>query len=89
MKPPSVEITYRRGRPVAAYISWASSATAKCHATKEAAPGMIVDFARNGRPIGLELAVPRAATLAGVNRVLRSVGAPPLRPSDFSPLRVA
>jgi hypothetical protein len=48
-----------------------------------------VDYARNGRAIGLEVAVPRTATLAAVNRVLRAVGANPLRRVDFAPLRVA
>jgi len=89
MTHPSIEITYRSGRAVAAYILLGERSTARCHATREAAPGLIVDYARNGRAIGLEVAVPRTATLAAVNRVLRAVGANPLRRVDFAPLRVA
>lgn len=89
MKRPSIEITYRGGRIVAAYIAIADAAAGRCIASREMAPGVIVDFARGERAIGLEIALPKSVTLAGVNRVLRAVGAEPLRRSDFGPLRVA
>ena len=89
MSAPSIEVTYRRGRAIDAYVSYGNGAPRKCHSTLEAAPGLIVDFARDGKPIGLELVSPGTSTLAAVNRVLRAVGLPPLRRADFAPLRVA
>jgi hypothetical protein len=89
MSRPSIEITYRAGKMIAAYISLGGASSARCSSTREMAPGMVIDFARDGRAIGLELALPKSATLVGVNRVLRSVGAAPLRRTDFAPLRVA
>lgn len=89
MTTPSIEVTYRRGRAIAAYVSFGSGRSAKCHATREAAPGLIVDFSRDGKAIGLELVSPRTSTLPAVNKVLRSVGLPPLRRTDFAPLCVA
>lgn len=89
MMTPSIEVTYRRGRAVAAYVSFERGTPVKCHSTREAAPGFVVDYARNGQAIGLELVSPQSSTLAAVNRVLRAVGLPALRRSDFAPLRVA
>ena len=89
MSTPSIEITYRRGRSVAAYVSFDGGSAARSHSTREAAPGLVVDFARNGKAIGLELVAPRTVTLAAVNKVLKAVGLPALRRTDFAPLRVA
>ena len=86
---PSIEVTYRSGHAIAAYIQLDERSRAACRSTREAAPGLVVDFAGNGRAIGLEVVSPRTATLAAVNRVLRAVGATPLRRIDFAPLRVA
>ena len=88
MTVPSLQVTYRRGRAIAAYISLGARVR-KCHSTQEASPGIIVDYGRDGRAIGVELASPATASLAAVNRVLRAVGVPALRRSDFAPLRVA
>jgi hypothetical protein len=89
MKTPSIEVTYRRGRAIAAYVSFGLGRSAKCHETREAAPGLIVDFARNGKALGLEMVSPQTCTLPAVNKVLKSVGLPPLRRADFAPLCVA
>lgn len=89
MKTPSIEVTYRRGKAVAAYIVLGGGSRARVQRTCEEAPGLIVDYARGGQPIGLELSTPRTTTLAAVNRVLRSIGVEPLRRVDFDPLRVA
>jgi hypothetical protein len=50
---------------------------------------MVIDFARSGKPIGIEITAPSKVTLVGFNRLLRKLGFPPLKRSDLAPLRAA
>jgi len=49
----------------------------------------VIDFARDGRPIGIEIVAPDKLTLASFNRVLRELGFPPLKRADLAPLMAA
>ena len=50
---------------------------------------MIVDFAADGRPIGMEITAPGAVTLDRINDVLRNVAQTPLPEVEFDPPRAA
>lgn len=89
MTQPYFEVTYRRGAPLAAYYYLPRRAGQKSHRTEEAAPGLLVDYARDGKPIGIEILDPEKLTLAKMNRVLRALGQPVLARADLAPLRVA
>jgi hypothetical protein len=84
-----LEVTYRKGRPLAAYLSLPRRPGQTSHKSRPVEAGMVVDLARNGDPIGIEITSPSVVTLAAVNRVLRSLGLTPLSRVDFGPLRVA
>jgi hypothetical protein len=47
-------------------------------------PGLVVDFRRDGKPIGIEILAPGKLTLAMFNRVLRELGLPPSRRGDLA-----
>lgn len=84
-----LEITFRRGRPFAAYLYLPRVGRERSAQSKPAAPGLVVDYTRRGKPIGIEITTPAAVTLTGLNRVLRALGQPALRRTDFAPLRTA
>ena len=89
MRHPYLEVTYRHGRVLTAYYHVASRVGRKSHKTRRIEPGLVVDYARDGEPLGIEITAPSVITLAAMNRVLRSLGLPPLKASEFEPLRAA
>lgn len=89
MNEPYLEVTFRRGRPVAAYYYLPRRPGEKSCRTTRVEPGMVVDYGRSGRPIGIEITAPTKLTLAALNRVLRKLGFPAIRRADLAPLRAA
>jgi hypothetical protein len=89
MKEAYLEVTYRHGEPLAAYLYLPRRARDKSARTEQAAPGLIVDFHRDGRPIGIEITAPGRVSLAVVNRVLRRFGLPTATRADLAPLLAA
>ena len=55
MKTSYLEVTFRHGRPLAAYLYLPRLPTDKSHRTARAEPGLVVDFNRRGKPIGIEI----------------------------------
>jgi uncharacterized protein YuzE len=84
-----LEVTFRHGRPLAAYYCLPRSPKDKSHRTKRIEPGLVIDFRRDGKPIGIEILAPEKLTLTAFNRVLRDLGLPTLKRADLAPLRAA
>ena len=89
MSQPYLEVTYRHGRPLAAYLYLPRQAGDKSHHTIKSSPGLLIDFHKDGRPIGIEITDPTKITLAALNRTLRELGVPAARKSDLLPLKAA
>lgn len=89
MKDRYLEVTFRKGKPVAAYLYLPRPTGAKSVATREAEPGLLVDYAEGGAPIGLEITAPSRVTLEQLNRVLIGLGMTGMRPEDLAPLQAA
>lgn len=89
MKEPYLEVTFRRGRPLAAYVYLPRLAGQKGHNSRRVEPGMVIDFDRTGQPIGIEITAPGAMTLREINRVLRELGMATLKRADIPPLVAA
>lgn len=89
MKESYREITFRHGRPIAAYLYLPRASRDKSYKTTRATGGLIVDFTRNGKPIGIEITAPGKATATAVNRVLKELGFPSITQADLAPLRAA
>ncbi len=89
MTQPYLEITYRHGRALAAYLYLPRRPKDRSHRSAAAAPGLVVDFHRDGRPIGIEITAPGKVSLAGLNKVLRELGQPPAKRADLAPLLAA
>jgi uncharacterized protein YuzE len=89
MKKPYLEVTYRHGRPIAAYYYLPRAREDKSHRTSKADPGMIIDYTEDGKPIGIEITAPSKVTVNDLNRVLTSLGASVLTSDDIAPLKAA
>ena len=86
---PYLEVTFRRGRALAAYLYLPRTATDKSWRTSRADPGMVIDYTEDGKPIGIEITAPSLVTVTDLNRVLASLGAQPLTLDDVAPLKAA
>lgn len=89
MTEPYLEVTYRHGKALAAYLYLPRRARDRSVRVLEAGPGLLVDFRRDGQPIGIEIVAPDQVSLAKLNRVLRELGLPGLKRSDLAPLLAA
>jgi hypothetical protein len=89
MKETYLEITFRHGRPLAAYLYLPREGDEKSARTEQAAPGLLIDFTAGDRPIGLEITAPGRVPAATINRVLADLGLAPLPEADLAPLRAA
>ncbi len=89
MKHPYLEVTFRQARPLAAYYYLPRRTGQKYGRSRGAGAGLVVDYARDGDPIGIEITDPTHVTRAAINRLLRNLGFDPLTARDLRPLRAA
>lgn len=84
-----LEVTFRHGRPLAAYLYLPQRPTDKSYRTTRAAPGLLIDFNRSGKPIGIEITAPTKLSVTALTRVLRRLRLPTVTRADLAPLRAA
>jgi hypothetical protein len=84
-----LEVTFRRGRPLAAYYYLPRRVRDKAVRTQRVESGMLIDFARDDRPIGIEITAPTKLTVAALNRVLRQLGLARVTREELAPLLAA
>ena len=89
MKEAYLEVTYRHGQALAAYLYLPQATRPKSVRTRRVDPGLIIDFAASGEPLGIEITAPAQVTVILLNRVLRELGCAPVRRADLAPLRAA
>ena len=89
MKQRYLEVTYRNGKPLAAYLYLPRGANAKSARTQDGGHGMQVDFDSNGSPIGIEITAPTIVTSDQISELLQRIGQPPLRSDEWAPLQAA
>ena len=89
MKDSYLEVTFRHGKPLAAYYYLPRRPGDRSVRARRVEPGLIVDYTRGGRPIGIEITAPARLSLAALNRVLRELGHPPVRRDDLAPVLAA
>ncbi|MBI2432255.1 MAG: DUF2283 domain-containing protein [Candidatus Hydrogenedentes bacterium] len=84
-----LQVTYRHGRPFAAYYYLPRQSGDRSCRSEVAGPGLVVDFRSDGRPIGIELTAPDKVSLAALNKVLLDLGLPLASAEDLAPLPAA
>lgn len=81
-----LELTYRRGRLLAGYLHLPRQDGDRAHHSKKVAPGLVADFAADGRPIGLEIVSPSQASAETINAALSDLRLATLTKEDLAPL---
>jgi hypothetical protein len=81
-----LEVTFRKGRPLAAYYYLPRRPGQKAHKSLCLESGLVVDLNRSGKPIGIEITAPEELSLAALNRVMRRFGLSAVRRADIAPL---
>ena len=89
MRKPYLEVTFRNGKPLAAYLYLPRAPGDKSFRTKKAHPGMVIDYTESGKPIGVEITAPTAVTVTDLNQVLDGLGLPFITETDVAPLKAA
>ena len=89
MKSSYLEVTFRHGRPLAAYLYLPRQPKDKSYRTERVEPGLVIDYSRRGKPIGIEITAPAKLSTPTLNRVLRRLGVRPVTRADLAPLRAA
>jgi uncharacterized protein YuzE len=89
MKNSYLEVTYSKGRPLAAYYYLPRQDGDKSARTEQAHGGLLVDFSSDGRPIGIEIPSPSRFELRILNETLVRLGQEPVQPEDVTPLIAA
>lgn len=86
MKDRYLEVTFRKGKPLAAYLHLPRKPGARSVRSEKAGHGIVVDFGENGEVIGLEITAPGACTVAEINDVLERLGHGRIGSEELSPV---
>jgi uncharacterized protein YuzE len=89
MKDRYLEVTFRKGRPIAAYLYLPRDPGEKSQRTVKARNGILIDYGKEGQPIGIEITAPGQISLDMLNGVLARLNICPAEPSELSPLLAA
>lgn len=89
MKDPYLEVTFRHGQPLAAYLYLPRQQGEKSYKTTKADQGLIIDFGESGNPIGIEITAPSKVTADNINHVLEQLGLSRINNEELVPLRAA
>lgn len=84
-----LEVTFRKGRPFAAYYYLPRAPGEKSVRTEKAGVGFLVDYGSSGRPIGIEITAPKEISLGAINDILATLNLHPAEQNDFAPLLAA
>ncbi len=83
-----LEITYRHGKPFAAYLYLPRLANDRSARTERRGP-LLIDYSADGRAIGMEFTSFTGIDAATVNHVLRDLDQETVAPTDLAPLTAA
>jgi uncharacterized protein YuzE len=89
MKDPYLEVTFRHGRPIAAYYYLPRETNQKSARTRRVEPGLVIDYTAEGQAIGIEITAPGKVSLAALNSILQELGHSPASEADLAPVLAA
>lgn len=81
-----LEVTFRRGKPIAAYLYLHRKKGDTSARSQRRDNGLLVDYAADGRPIGIEITAPSRVTLSAINQVLAEAHEEPATAEELAPV---
>ena len=84
-----LHVTFRDGKPLAAYLYLPRKPSDKSVKTERREGGLLIDFAPDGRPIGIEITAPARLPREILNRVLAELNQEPVTDRELAPLAAA
>ncbi|MHC4416801.1 MAG: DUF2283 domain-containing protein [Planctomycetota bacterium] len=84
-----LEVTFRNGKPVAAYLYLPRASDDTSARTERREGGLLIDYAADGRSIGIEITAPESLSVEALNRVLADLDQEPATDRELAPLAVA
>lgn len=88
MKNNYLEITYRKGKLMAAYLYLPRELGEKSQRTERLTEGILVDYGKFNQPIGIEIIDPKKINFDQINKILSKVEDLVVE-EDFAPLLFA
>ena len=89
MKTFSLQITYRKGKPFAAYIYLSHRCGQKSVRTEAITEDLLIDYAQDGTPLGIEIVSPRTVSIEEIQSVFDRLGLGRPEPIELEPLNAA
>jgi hypothetical protein len=89
MNQPYLEVTFRRSKPIAAYLYLPRKSGDRAASSEPLGNDLVIDRTADGRPIGIELLNPAATTGEQLNQVLRGLQLPEIAETELAPLHAA
>jgi uncharacterized protein YuzE len=81
-----LEVTFRNGKPLAAYLYLPRAGHVAVVSTRDAGNGLKVDFDAAGTPVGVEITAPSIVSVGSVNAVLMGLGVGTIDADELAPL---
>ena len=85
----SVQVTYRKGKPFAAYIYLQRKPGQRAARTEQVSSDVLIDYAADGSALGIEIVSPGHVSLDEINQAFDRIGLDRPEPRDLEPLRAA
>jgi hypothetical protein len=86
MKQRYLEVTFRKGKPLAAYLYLPRKSDARVARTLDGGHGVRIDLDDAGTPMGVEITAPSAITVTELNGILARHGVAELDAAEWAPL---
>lgn len=84
MKQRYLEITFRKGKPLAAYLYLPRPTGARAARTVDAGQGVHIDLDDHGKPIGVEITAPTKVSADNLNAILMRHGISALETDEYA-----
>lgn len=81
-----LEITYRNGKMLAAYLYLPREIGEKSLRTEIFSDGILIDYGKENHPIGVEIVDPKKIDFEIINRVISKLRDYSVQEMDFAPL---
>ena len=86
MKERCLVVTFRKGRPLAAYLYLPRKSGVTSVRTERVSGGVLIDYGESGDAIGLEMTSPETVTLEVINKALHKLGVEEATEHELRPL---